>query len=182
MDAREHAENNGEQQKIRRDMKIKIAERVHKERGGGADAAGAQHKARVAFLADQTFQDLPEQYREQSENGVFACETEHPEKEIFSISERIENTTNNTAEWTSLIEGIKKAREIGASKIQIFMDSELVVKQVKGEYKIKQPHLKALSVQAVSELKNITYTIQHIPREKNKKADALANLAFEKRK
>ncbi|HNM04020.1 MAG TPA: ribonuclease HI family protein, partial [Leptospiraceae bacterium] len=63
--------------------------------------------------------------------GVFACETEHPEKEIFSISERIENTTNNTAEWTSLIEGIKKAREIGASKIQIFMDSELVVKQVK---------------------------------------------------
>ncbi len=113
--------------------------------------------------------------------GVFACETDNPEKEVFSISKRIENTTNNTAEWTSLIEGIKKARETGASKVQIFMDSELVVKQVKGEYKIKQPHLKALSIQAMSELKNITYTIQHIPREKNKKADALANLAFEKK-
>lgn len=100
-------------------------------------------------------------------------------EEIHSISQRIPDGTNNTAEWAALEAGLEYCLSQGATRVEAFLDSELVVKQFRGEYKVKSPHLqiakekiKALSSRLES------FSIHHIPREKNKRADKLANLAF----
>ncbi|MBE7410660.1 MAG: ribonuclease HI family protein [Leptospiraceae bacterium] len=99
--------------------------------------------------------------------------------EIFSISKSIGIKTNNEAEWKSLIAGLEKVIELGEKKISVFMDSELVVRQVSGIYKTKKPHLKKMK-DIVDNLiiKFDSFQIQHILREKNFRADELANLAL----
>ncbi|EQA36106.1 ribonuclease HI [Leptospira inadai serovar Lyme str. 10] len=101
------------------------------------------------------------------------------EEEIHSISERIKDGTNNTAEWAALEAGLLWCLENKASEVKAFLDSELVVKQVTGEYKVKSPHLIEAKrrVLALSS-KLASFKIAHVLREKNKKADKLANLAF----
>ncbi len=103
-------------------------------------------------------------------------------EEVFSISESIGIATNNVAEWTALIKGLQKAQEIGEKKVSIRMDSELVVKQMKGEYKVKNKDMIDLKSRA-SELRDWfhSFEIQYIPREQNSRADALANLAQKQR-
>lgn len=98
---------------------------------------------------------------------------------IGEFSYFIGNTTNNVAEYKALIAGLKLAQ--GKSEnIRVFLDSQLIVRQLTGEYRVKEPHLKPLSaeVKLLSEkFKSISYT--HVPREKNKSADALANKAMD---
>ena len=87
--------------------------------------------------------------------------------------------TNNVAEYTALLVGLEKALELAASEITIFMDSELVVRQIKGEYQVKNEKLLEIFVQVQKLLKKFSsYKIQHIPREKNKEADRLSNQAI----
>ena|SRR3990167_1762530 len=87
--------------------------------------------------------------------------------------------TNNVAEYTALLVGLEKALELTASEIDIFMDSELVVRQIKGEYQVKNEKLLEIFVQVQKLLKKFSsYKIQHIPREKNKEADRLSNQAI----
>ncbi len=111
--------------------------------------------------------------------GVSAKTTQDSKEELFTISKAIGNTTNNIAEWTALIQGLEKAIELGEKEVSIFMDSELVVKQVKGEYKVKHPGLIPFK-NKLNEIKpNFTkFVIQHIYRTGNKRADELANLAL----
>jgi ribonuclease HI len=90
--------------------------------------------------------------------------------------------TNNQAEYTALIDGLKAAAELGAEEVSVFADSELVVKQMKGEYKVKNADLQEKHGEAkriAAGFKKIAYT--YIPREKNREADALANEAIDKR-
>lgn len=92
-------------------------------------------------------------------------------------------TTNNVAEWQGLLLGVKQAIDILGKNIEVtvFMDSELVVKQVKGIYKVKQPHLKPFLVE-INKLKTEIkkFEISHIYRKNNKLADSLANQAMDK--
>lgn len=84
--------------------------------------------------------------------------------------------TNNFAEYTALLEALKSAKDLGATEIDCFLDSELVVKQMKREYKVKEPALQKLFIKvhnAATFFKKVTY--RHIPREKNKEADAEVN-------
>lgn len=99
-------------------------------------------------------------------------------EEVFTISERIGTATNNVAEWTALIKALQKAQERGEKNIKIRMDSELVVKQMKGEYKVKNKDMMELKAKAVA-LREffLNFEIRYIPREQNSRADALANLA-----
>lgn len=88
--------------------------------------------------------------------------------------------TNNVAEYKALIEGLKKALSLNVEEIEIFSDSQLVVKQLKGEYKVKKKHLKPLFAEAKKLLKNFKKaTIFHIERHQNKEADTLANLGID---
>ncbi len=90
--------------------------------------------------------------------------------------------TNNQAECLGAFHGIKRAIELGATEINLHMDSELVIHQLSGKFKIKNPELKII-YKDISELLanwtgHITYT--HIRREKNKEADRLSNVAMDK--
>jgi|SRR5208337_2420293 len=96
-----------------------------------------------------------------------------------AISEYIGPSTNNIAEYRALIRGIQEARKFGVTIIHIYTDSELMVKQIKGYYKVKSSNLISLHEKAVSLLKDFKeFTIVHIPREKNQKADVLAKHAI----
>ena len=99
----------------------------------------------------------------------------------YAISEYIGNATNNIAEYSALIRGLEKASSLGIKRIKVFLDSELVVKQLKGVYKVKNKNLMPLWQQAKDLLKNFDICkVSHIPREKNSDADALARKGVKK--
>ncbi len=101
---------------------------------------------------------------------------------IREIRRYIGKATNNQAEYAALLEGLKAACELTADSITVFADSELLVKQVKGEYKVKHPQLQPLFIKAKSLVSNFKhFNILHVPREKNAHADALANEAIDKK-
>jgi len=113
--------------------------------------------------------------------GVFACFDANDKKPFFQISKKIEVTTNNVAEWKALLVGLEEALKQSQRHVQVFMDSQLVVHQVNGIYKVKNPKLiplykKFLSLKSQFE----SFAISHIPREQNKQADLLANQALDK--
>ncbi len=87
--------------------------------------------------------------------------------------------TNNIAEYTSLVKALEAVKKIGAEQLMVFSDSELLVRQINGQYKVKSEQLRPLFRQAVNllgEFKN--WNVRHIPREKNKEADKLVNQAL----
>lgn len=98
---------------------------------------------------------------------------------IAKISEAIGRTTNNRAEYFALIAGLEEALRLGAERVDLRMDSELIVRQLTGQYRSKE--LKALHKQTHQLLlKFKSYSIEHIPRERNKEADALTRHALRK--
>ena len=100
-------------------------------------------------------------------------------KVLREIGERLGRTTNNVAEYRALLRGLEEARALGADEVHIFMDSELVVRQILGEYRVKDEKLRPLSAEAQTRLRAFrAFTISHIPREQNKRADRLANRAL----
>ncbi|MCD6453583.1 MAG: ribonuclease HI family protein [Dehalococcoidales bacterium] len=98
---------------------------------------------------------------------------------LAAISQRIGRATNNQAEYQALIAALEKAISLGASEVDIYLDSELVVRQLTGRYRVKSVVLKPLYRQ-VKGLQGqlVGFTITHIPRQQNAEADNLANLAF----
>jgi len=102
---------------------------------------------------------------------------------VAEISEYLGVATNNQAEYKALIAALKKATELKATELDCYLDSELVVKQLKREYKVKNQDLAPLFLMIHNlslNFKKISYT--HIPREKNKEADRLANEAMDRGK
>ena len=98
------------------------------------------------------------------------------DKEIFSFSEYLHDATNNEAEYNALILGLKYLLEFKFLNSKIFSDSELIVKQVNGEYKVKNDRMKVLHSEVIRLLGNFeSWRLTHILREKNKVADNLAN-------
>jgi ribonuclease HI len=88
--------------------------------------------------------------------------------------------TNNVAEYRGLLQGLQLASQLGATAVQIVSDSELMVKQLNGEYRVKSPDLKPLYDQVRQFLQPLkSWTIRHVRREQNKRADELANQAMD---
>lgn len=89
-------------------------------------------------------------------------------------------TTNNEAEYHALIEGLKAVRDWRPDKLEVYLDSKLVVEQMNGRYRIKAPELTALHRQATELLRQFPQvSIEHVERNKNRGADALANMAID---
>ena len=89
--------------------------------------------------------------------------------------------TNNEAEYHALIEALRRAIQLDAEKVELYSDSELVVKQVKGIYSVRDEKLKRLHLKCVELLKNFKeFEIKYVPRELNTEADELANEAIVK--
>jgi len=101
-------------------------------------------------------------------------------KQICAEAKFLPNATNNIAEYTALAEALRKAVSLDAKKVKIFSDSELMVKQINGEYKVKNENLRELYNQCLDLLAKIkSRQITHIRREKNKLADKLVNRAID---
>ncbi|MCX6797813.1 MAG: ribonuclease HI family protein [Candidatus Falkowbacteria bacterium] len=100
---------------------------------------------------------------------------------IGEISEYLGVATNNQAEYKALIAALKKAKTLGATDLQFYLDSELVVKQLNREYKVKNKDLAPLFLEVYNlslSFKNIKFS--HIRRELNHEADQLANEAMDR--
>ena len=94
--------------------------------------------------------------------------------------ERIGVATNHVAEYRALLLGIERAAALGASELELVGDSELIVRQVKGEYKVKDPALRELHTQVRRALEPFeSWSIRHVRREANAEADRLVNEALD---
>lgn len=88
--------------------------------------------------------------------------------------------TNNVAEWTALLIGLEKAKELGIARLAVRMDSELVVKQMRGEYRVKHVDLQPLHRRALNLVRTFEWLdIKHIPRKENALADGLVNAVLD---
>ncbi|MEJ5998522.1 bifunctional RNase H/acid phosphatase [Corynebacterium sp. H130] len=99
---------------------------------------------------------------------------------LREIAYVVGKASNNVAEYHGLLRGLEVAAELGATEVDVYMDSKLVVEQMSGRWKIKHPDMKELALKAqqiARGFEQISYT--WIPREKNKKADALSNVAMD---
>lgn len=113
--------------------------------------------------------------------GVVVKKAETGEN-LAAFGRYIGDTTNNQAEYQALVAALEEAIRFGATEVQCFLDSELIVKQMNRIYRVRdvnlQPHFLKIWNMAAS-LKHCTFT--HIPREKNKEADAQVNKALDER-
>jgi ribonuclease HI len=99
---------------------------------------------------------------------------------IYEASRRIGVRTNNEAEYLALIAALHYLKESRVTSADFHLDSELVVRQVLGQYRVKEPRLQSLHGQVVMLLNAVpTRTIRHIPRSRNARADELANEALD---
>jgi ribonuclease HI len=95
---------------------------------------------------------------------------------VDSRGEAIGTATNNVAEYRALLLGIELAREHDAAEVELIGDSELIVKQVTGEYKVKDAGLRPLHAQVRAALEGFDrWSLRHVRREQNAAADALVN-------
>ncbi len=112
--------------------------------------------------------------------GVVICDRK--QNVLEEISEYIGEATNNVAEYRALIRGVEKALEYCPKEVDIFCDSELLVKQLNGQYKVRAPSILPLHKEAKGLVAKLPkWKIRHIRREKNVLADALANKAIDTR-
>lgn len=99
---------------------------------------------------------------------------------VAAVSQCLGNTTNNQAEYRAVITALEKALSLGARNVEVRADSELVVKQINGQYRVKNAAIQPLYQQVVKLIGKLeSFKIAHIPRAKNAEADALANKALD---
>ena len=116
-----------------------------------------------------------------SPESFLLCRLYAPDQELACFSEPLFDKTNNEAEYLALIKGIKVVCKLKFINVKIYADSELVVKQVLGIYKVKNERMKNLHAQVLSELqKTNEWSISHVRREKNTRADELSKIGLEK--
>jgi ribonuclease HI len=95
---------------------------------------------------------------------------------LLEAGEKIGIATNNVAEYKALLLGIARAKELGAERLELIGDSELIVKQVRGEYRVKDQGLKPLHAEVRAALEPLEeWSIKHVRREHNVDADRLVN-------
>jgi ribonuclease HI len=100
---------------------------------------------------------------------------------VKEVAEPLGRTTNNVAEYTALIRALEEARALGCSTISVFTDSELMARQINGQYRVKTEHLFPLYRRATMLLAQFDRsTVTHVRREYNKRADQLSNVGADK--
>lgn len=103
-------------------------------------------------------------------------------KILAAFGEYLGETTNNQAEYRAMVAALERAKALGATEVDAYADSELLVKQLHREYKVKNAGLAPLFVRAWNLAQSFRLcTFRHIPRERNREADALVNAAIDHR-
>jgi ribonuclease HI len=102
--------------------------------------------------------------------------------ELLAESDYIGETTNNVAEYRALLLGLELARRLGATEVDVVNDSELVARQIGGQYKVKHAGLRPLFLDAIKALRGFDrWSVRNVPRAENKRADGLVNEALDAR-
>ena len=158
-------------------------ERRRKERAADADRARAEAAAaaiarppRTRLFSDGAARGNP------GPAGAGAVIVSPDGHVVAKVGKFLGESTNNAAEYMGLILGLKRARAMGIKQLEVLSDSELLVRQLKGEYQVKADHLKPLHSEAEALLRGFPEVeIRHIPREENAQADAMSNRAIDER-
>jgi len=111
-----------------------------------------------------------------------ACVVRSPDGEVLDEHAQLLGTaTNNVAEYRALLLGLARAKQLGASEVEVVGDSELIAKQVQGVYKVKHPAMRPLHLEAMQALRGFErWSIRTVPRAQNAEADALVNAALDR--
>jgi ribonuclease HI len=112
--------------------------------------------------------------------AAYALVLQRPGLPVVEQAEAIGKATNNVAEYSALVAALERALELGVRTLTVFSDSELMVKQMNGEYRVKNADLQELYKEAVELRKQFaSVTLKHVRREQNKRADELCNLVLD---
>jgi ribonuclease HI len=112
----------------------------------------------------------------------FGVYVEAPDGSATELYGYLGRATNNVAEYQALLHALRHALARGAARVRIFSDSELVVRQIAGQYKVKHPDMIPLHQEARSLMRRFEQaTLEHVRREQNREADRLANRALDER-
>jgi ribonuclease HI len=110
-----------------------------------------------------------------------AVVSDHDGQVLDEAAEVLGVATNNVAEYRGLLLGLRRARELGATEVDVVNDSELVAKQITGAYKVKHPDMRPLHAEALATLGGFErWTVRSVPRAQNARADALVNAALDR--
>ena len=102
---------------------------------------------------------------------------------VAELARYLGTRTNNYAEWTAVEDALQEALRLGATHVDLRLDSELVARQISGRYRVKHPDLKPMHASVMAMLGQLgSYTVGHVPRELNKEADRLSNVAIDERR
>jgi len=100
---------------------------------------------------------------------------------LAEVAEGLGETTNNVAEYTAVIRGLEEAKGLGAREVLLRSDSQLLINQLTGRYRVKAPHLQPLHRQVRDLMRSFDRVdLEHVPRERNAAADSLANLGVDR--
>lgn len=110
-----------------------------------------------------------------------ACVISTPAGDVLGeYAELLGDVTNNVAEYRALLLGLEKAAELGVSDVEVVNDSELIAKQINGQYKVKHVAMRPLHLQAMAALRGFErWRVRTVPRAQNAEADALVNAALD---
>lgn len=110
-----------------------------------------------------------------------ACVISTPEGEILGEhAELLGEVTNNVAEYRALLLGLRHAHELGVTDVEVVNDSELIAKQINGQYKVKHAAMRPLYLEALAALRGFErWSVRTVPRAQNADADALVNAALD---
>ena len=100
---------------------------------------------------------------------------------LAEVAEGLGETTNNVAEYTAVIRGLEEAKRLGAREVLLRSDSQLLINQLTGRYRVKAPHLQPLHKRVRDLMRAFARVdLEHVPRERNAAADSLANLGVDR--
>ena len=100
---------------------------------------------------------------------------------LAEVAEGLGETTNNVAEYTAVIRGLEEAQKLGVRDVLLRSDSQLLINQLTGRYRVKASHLQPLHRRVLELIKRFDRVeLEHVPRERNAAADALANLGVDR--
>lgn len=151
-----------------------LADRLESSAPGRSGQTSGAHRLRV--YSDGAARGNP------GPSGAGAVLVEPSGQVVDRIGKYLGIQTNNYAEYMGLLIGLRRARELGVSEVEVFADSELMIRQLGGRYQVKSPSLRPLYEEARQLLNDFTRVkLVHVPREMNAAADEMSNRAIDER-
>lgn len=162
---------------VSRERLGKLLDRVAKGLDGSAEESGEVGTLeRVRVYSDGAARGNP------GLSGAGAVLVEPNGQVVDRIGKFLGVQTNNYAEYMGLLLGLRRAQAMGVSEVEVFADSELMIRQLGGRYQVKSPTLRPLYEEAVKLLNDFSRVkLVHVPREMNKAADEMSNRAIDER-